>query len=74
MQEPLGLEDPARMGRWRWLWNYWLARLRLSDRAVCTMSRGRGILDFHDYPDSEAGVPDHFSVLRCKRCQKTFVM
>jgi hypothetical protein len=59
---------------WRtWLW--WLAALRLSPSAVCEVSRGRGLLDdFHDYPDSTLGEPDHFVMLTCKRCGKEFMI
>lgn len=75
MQGPqIDLEDPDRMGWWRWWRTHWLARLRLSEHAVCVMSRNEGVADYHDYPDSEAGVPDHFVLLRCKRCGKDFIM
>jgi len=58
--------------RW-WLW--FLARFRLSEAAVCALSRGRGLADdYHDYPDSEHGTPDHFVTLRCKRCGKEFTI
>jgi hypothetical protein len=57
------------------LWKWFLARFRLSPSAVCEMSVGRGVADdFHDYPDSVAGTPDHFSILTCKRCGKTFTI
>jgi hypothetical protein len=68
------LEDPDKMGYWRWIWMYWLARLRLSDRAVCVMSSNKGNADFHDYPDSIEGRPDHFVTMRCKRCGKEFTI
>jgi hypothetical protein len=56
-----------------WLWYYCLARFRLSSRAVCEMSAERGAFDdFHDYPDSIEGFPDHFTALHCKRCGKVF--
>jgi hypothetical protein len=58
---------------WHKLWWWLLARFRLSDRAVCEMSRGRGPHeDFHDYEDDVHGLPDHFALLTCKRCGKTF--
>jgi hypothetical protein len=56
-----------------WLW--FLARFRLSQSAVCTMSQGRGFADdYHDYPDSEQGLPLHFVTLTCKRCGKKFTI
>lgn len=57
----------------RRIWLWFLARFRLSDEAVCEMSKGRGLFDdFHDYPDDEAGEPCHFAILKCKRCGKEF--
>ena len=59
----------------RTLWNRFLALFRLSDEAVCEMSKGRNMFnDYHDYPDSETGEPDHFYVHTCKRCGKRFVI
>lgn len=50
-----------------------LAELRLSKRAICEASRGRGLYDdFHDYPDTADGHPWHLSDLTCERCGKTF--
>lgn len=61
-----------RLGRW---WKLFLATFRLSESAVCEMSRGRGPADdFHDYPDDEVGVPDHLVLMRCKRCGKSFTI
>lgn len=54
------------------LWLWLLAYFHLSDAAVCEMSRGMGVADYHDYPDDERGIPVHFATLRCKRCGKTF--
>lgn len=55
--------------------DWFLARFRLSERAVCEMSKGRGLHDdFHDYPDDELGEPAHFVTLKCKRCGKEFVI
>lgn len=68
------LENPDKMGYWRWIWMYWLARLRLSNHAVCVMSRNQGHVDYHDYPDSVEGYPAHFTTLTCKRCGKEFTM
>lgn len=57
------------------LWMWFLARFRLSERAVCEMSRGLGLHnDYHDYPDSPYGRPYHLCVLRCKRCGKEFTI
>ena len=57
------------------LWKLFLARLRLSESAVCEMSAGRGMHDdFHDYPDDVLGTPAHFVALTCKRCGKQFYM
>lgn len=50
-----------------------LAYFRLSDRAVCEASKGRGPYeDFHDYVDDVHGEPWHFADLKCKRCGKVF--
>lgn len=51
---------------------YFLAWTRLSKKAVCEMSK-TGI-EFHDYPDSEEGVPIHFHTYRCVRCNKAFMI
>ncbi len=57
----------------RYYWDYLLAFLRLDEKAVCRMSIGRGIHnDFHDYDDSEDGIPDHFVIMKCQRCGKEF--
>lgn len=53
---------------WRWL----LAWFRLSPQAVCEESRELGVTDFHDYGDTEEGVPWHFALHTCKRCGKRF--
>lgn len=54
---------------------WFLAFFHLDDQAVCEMSRGRGPAeDYHDYPDSIAGYPDHFAELTCKRCGKSFTI
>lgn len=68
-------EHPDKIGYWRWIWLYWLARLRVSNYAICVMSKGRGMYDdYHDYPDDELGTPSHFVALKCKRCGKEFYM
>ena len=61
------------MGTVRKMWRRFLAYTRLSKRAVCEESVGRGEYDdFHDYPDSPDGYPAHFELLHCKRCGKGF--
>ena len=55
-----------------WLWI--LAFLRLDPSAVCEMSKGRGLVDFHDFPDSIEGYPWHFCELTCARCGKRFTI
>ena len=54
------------------LWLWFLAFFHLSDAAVCRLSQGCGLRDYHDYPDSAHGIPVHFATLRCKRCGKPF--
>jgi hypothetical protein len=57
------------------LWRRFLARFRLSMTAVCEESKGRGLYnDYHDYGDSEDGLPWHFVVMRCVRCGKEFII
>jgi hypothetical protein len=57
----------------RWMW--FLAYMRWSSGAVCEMSKGRGLHDdFHDYPDTASGYPDHFVKHRCVRCGKEFII
>ena len=68
------IEHPDRMGYWRWTWLYWLATLRLSNYAVCTMSKNKGHIDYHDYKDSVEKFPDHFAVMKCERCGKEFTI
>ena len=58
----------------RSLWLCFLARFRLSLAAVCEMSKGKGLLDYHDYPDDELGTPAHFVTMKCKRCGKEFMI
>lgn len=66
------MEKP--MGLWRRLWMWFLARFRLSESAVCEMSKGKGLIDYHDYPDSAEGIPIHFCTLKCQRCGKDFTI
>lgn len=50
-----------------------LATFRISKRAVCCMSQGLGMNDFHDYKD-EDDLADawHGYVYHCSRCGKAF--
>lgn len=55
------------------LWRWFLARFRLSEWAVCEMSKGKGLHDdYHDYPDDKYKEPWHFIALKCQRCGKEF--
>lgn len=56
------------------LWRRFLARFRLRLAAVCEQSAGKGLDDYHDYPDSEGGHPEHFCTMRCRRCGKEFTI
>ena len=56
------------------LWMVFLAFFRLSESAVCEMSKGHGLHDYHDYPDDIHGEPWHFTTLTCKRCGKDFTI
>ena len=53
-----------------WLW--FLATFRLSDYAVCEMSKGKD--DYHDYEDTKEKEPWHFALLKCERCGKEFYL
>jgi hypothetical protein len=64
--------EPYKLTGLRWLWRRFLARFRLNLDAVCEMSVGKGLCDYHDYPDSKEGYPDHFVVMKCVRCDKEF--
>lgn len=54
------------------IWKTFLAVTRLNLSAVCEMSQGLGVHDYHDYMDSEDGEPIHFHTMQCKRCGKEF--
>jgi len=41
---------------------------------VCEQSKGMGMSDFHDYPDSTDGQPWHMIPMTCKRCGKKFMI
>lgn len=56
----------------RRLWMLFLAYFRLSRRAVCAMSVGRGPRDFHDWPDGIGRHPWHVHRHVCRRCGKYF--
>jgi hypothetical protein len=56
------------------LWRWFKARFRLDLNLVCEMSKGKGMADYHDYPDTLEGEPWHFAVLVCKRCGKEFMI
>lgn len=45
-------------------------RIRLKD--VCEMSKGMGLVDYHDYHDTKEKQPWHFCELKCERCGKKF--
>lgn len=62
---------PPKRG-WRRLWQWFRARLLRRPDAVCEMSAGKGLADYHDYPDSVEGQPWHFHELTCRRCGKRF--
>lgn len=66
----------AGRGFFKHLWLWFLARFRLSESAVCEMSKGRGLHDdFHNYPDStNGGLPWLFYEHECKRCGKKFTI
>lgn len=55
-------------------WRWFLAWTRIDLDLVCELSREKGYVDFHDYPDSVEGEPWHFIALTCKRCGKQFTI
>ena len=56
------------------LWRWFLARFHLSNDAVCELSKDLGLVDYHDYDDTEHGQPWHFVELECRRCGKRFLI
>lgn len=56
----------------RLLWQWFRARVLRRADAVCLMSVGKGMADYHDYPDSTTPEPWHFFEHTCKRCGKKF--
>lgn len=53
---------------------YLAALFRLSKRYVCSESADLGLVDFHDYQDSDPSEPYHFYTHRCRRCGKEFII
>jgi hypothetical protein len=64
------LQEERQMRLWKWF----LAFFHLSSAAVCEMSVGKGLADFHDYCDSYENAPMHFHVYECARCGKEFII
>lgn len=58
----------------RSLYRWFLARFRLNLDLVCELSQGKGLVDFHDYPDSTVPEPLHFYTHTCARCGKRFTI
>ena len=55
------------------LTKWFLARFRISQRAICEMSAGLPEdTDYHDFEDSTMPTPRHGVRHRCKRCGKFF--
>lgn len=52
------------------MWGRIKAFFRWDLESVCRHSTGA--VDYHDYPDSEEGVPRYFWTYTCKRCGKKF--
>lgn len=56
-------------------WRKFLATFRLSESAICEMSAGLGVADYHDYPDeSDLAPPMHGYTYHCQRCGKAFII
>ena len=55
-------------------WHWFLAFFRIDLGLVCALSRGKGLVDYHDYHDTAEGEPWHFCKLKCKRCGKEFTI
>jgi hypothetical protein len=62
------------MHRLLFILRYLAAVFRLNRRAVCEMSSGLGLINFHDWPDGEFRQPWHMYVHRCARCGKEFTI
>jgi hypothetical protein len=52
--------------------HWFKAFFRIDLEAVCDLAKYG--YDYHDYPDDESGSPDHFTILKCKRCGKEFTI
>lgn len=57
---------------WGRLVRWYRLNVRRDPELVCEASRDLGPYDYHDYPDSVEGYPDHFVLLMCRRCGKEF--
>lgn len=56
-------------------WRIFLATFRLSNSAICEMSAGMGLADYHDYPDeNDLAAPMHEHTYHCDRCGKAFTI
>ena len=64
----------GRKGRLRKAWIRFLAWSHLSEKAVCEMSKGMGLCDYHDWVDDDAGQPWNFDLMKCRRCGKKFMI
>ena len=51
-----------------------VACFRLNGKIVCQESSGRGLVDYHDYPDTKEKEPWHMAELECERCGKKFII
>lgn len=49
-----------------------VARFRLNKRIVCEESASKGVIDYHDYTDSDCSMPWHMVLHTCRRCGKKF--
>lgn len=56
------------------LYKLFLAFFHLSNTAVCEMSTGKGLADYHDYADSTTPEPWHDYEHTCSRCGKRFTI
>ena len=76
VDEALALADMVVKASWgsvfRRAWYRFLAWSRIDRDLVCALSRNKGLVDYHDYPDTEDMQPVHFGTLKCERCGKEF--
>lgn len=71
------VEDLSESSRQPWMRRFLrkiTATYRLNSTIICEESRGKGLIDYHDYPDDIEGIPVHFFELTCKRCGKRFTI